>query len=44
MRIDVFVDDERAPRASFVPPGQLELARRWLVFARGRGPLRSNAS
>ena len=25
MRIDVFVDDERAPRASFGPPGQLEL-------------------
>ena len=25
MRIDVFVDDEREPRASFEPPGQLEL-------------------
>jgi len=25
MRVDVFVDDERAPRASFEPPGQLEL-------------------
>ena len=25
MRIDVFVDDERGPRASFEPPGQLEL-------------------
>lgn len=25
MRIDVFVDDEGAPRASFAPPGQLEL-------------------
>src|SRR5260370_38870108 len=25
MRVDVFVDDERVPRASFEPPGQLEL-------------------
>src|SRR5260370_5791403 len=25
MRIEVFLDDERAPRASFEPPGQLEL-------------------
>ena len=25
MRVDVFVDDERAPRASFEPPGELEL-------------------
>ncbi len=25
MRIDVFVDDERGPRASFEPPGQFEL-------------------
>jgi mono/diheme cytochrome c family protein len=25
MRVDVFVDDERVPRASFEPPGELEL-------------------
>src|SRR5260370_29945988 len=25
MRVDVFVEDERVPRASFDPPGQLEL-------------------
>ena len=25
MRIEIFIDDERGPRASFEPPGQFEL-------------------
>jgi mono/diheme cytochrome c family protein len=42
MRIDVFVDDEREPRASFEPPGQLELDTRDLTD--GRHVLRVRAS
>ncbi|HKE12552.1 MAG TPA: cytochrome c [Myxococcota bacterium] len=34
MRIDVFVDDEREPRASFEPPGELELDTRDLPDGR----------
>jgi mono/diheme cytochrome c family protein len=42
MRIDVFVDDEREPRASFEPPGQLELDTRNLMD--GQHVLRVRAS